>query len=78
MATKPFQYQKGIDTIKRAEANLTLEQCIGVAIFQIDKYTWREKDQDIEDCHKIMFYTKWLLKLYNKKFMTPIESSINN
>lgn len=63
---KPKQYSKGIDTIKRAEANLSIDECIAIAKFQIDKYTWREKSQDIDDAKKAIFYAKWLLKLQQK------------
>ena len=76
MASKPEQYRKGIDTIKRSEANLTVDECIAVAKFQIDKYTWREKNQDIDDTYKIIFYAKWRLKLLKRKQMEEIAEGI--
>ena len=73
---KPSHYRKGIDTIKRAEANLTVDECIAVAKFNIDKYTWREKNQDEDDCHKIMFYTRWRIKLLKRKRMERIAKAL--
>lgn len=64
---KPAQYSKGIDTIKRAEANMTVDECIACAKFNLDKYTWREKSQDIGDAKKAVFYSNWLLKLELRK-----------
>lgn len=68
MATsKPQQYANGIDTIKRAEANMTVDECIACAKFNLDKYTWREKGQDLDDAKKAVFYSNWLLRLELKK-----------
>ena len=60
--TKPKQYQIGIDTIQRSEANLSKEEIIAVCKFSIDKYCWRKKDQDKEDFKKIIDYANWALK----------------
>ena len=73
---KPAHYQKGIDTIKRAEANLTIDECIAIAKFNIDKYTWRDKDQDLADCDKILVYTRWRIKLLKRKAMQPIDKAV--
>lgn len=59
---KPKQYQIGIDTFERAEANLTKEEILVICKFNIDKYCWRQKDQDKEDFQKIIKYAEWALK----------------
>lgn len=60
--TKPEQYQIGIDTFERAEANLSKEEILAICKFNIDKYCWRQKDQDKEDFQKIIKYAEWALK----------------
>lgn len=60
--TKPEQYQIGIDTFERAEANLSKEKIIAICKFNIDKYCWRQKDQDKEDFKKIIDYANWAIK----------------
>jgi hypothetical protein len=60
--TKPKQYQIGIDTFERAEANLTKEQILAICKFNIDKYNWRQKEQDKEDFKKIIDYANWAIK----------------
>lgn len=60
--TKPEQYQIGIDTFERAEANLSKEEILAICKFNIDKYNWRQKDQDKEDFQKIIKYAEWALK----------------
>jgi len=52
--TKPDQYKIGIDTFARAESNLTKEEILAICKFNIEKYTWRQKDQDKEDFKKII------------------------
>jgi hypothetical protein len=59
---KPIQYQIGIDTFQRAEANMTKEEILACVRFNIDKYNWRKKGQDKEDFKKIIDYAKWGLK----------------
>lgn len=59
---KPKQYQIGIDTFERAEANLSKEEILAICKFNIDKYCWRQKDQDKEDFQKIIKYAEWALK----------------
>jgi len=59
---KPKQYQIGIDTFQRAEANLSKEEILAICKFNIDKYNWRKKDQDKEDFQKIIDYALWGLK----------------
>ena len=60
--TKPKQYQIGIDTFERAEANLSKEEILAICKFNIDKYTWRKKDQDKDDFKKIIDYANWAIK----------------
>ena len=60
--TKPKQYQIGIDSFERAEANLSKEEILAICKFNIDKYCWRQKDQDKEDFQKIIKYAEWALK----------------
>lgn len=60
--TKPEQYQIGIDTFERAEANLSKEEILAICKFNIDKYCWRQKDQDKEDFQKIIKYAEWAIK----------------
>ena len=67
MENKPKHYSRGIDTFERAEANLTIDRCLDCAIFNIDKYAWRNKGCDREDFHKIIAYAKWAIKLLDKK-----------
>lgn len=55
---RPIQYQIGIDTFKRAKANLTNGEYLACLKFNIDKYCWREKGQDIEDFEKIISYAQ--------------------
>lgn len=59
---KPIQYQIGIDTFERAEANMTKEEILACVRFNIDKYVWRKKGQDKEDFKKIIDYANWGLK----------------
>ena len=59
---KPKQYQIGIDTFERAEANLSKEEILAICKFNIDKYNWRKKDQDKEDFKKIIDYANWAIK----------------
>ena len=60
--TKPAQYEIGIDTFERAEKNMTLEERLACARFNIDKYNWRKKEQDKEDFEKIIKYAQWAIK----------------
>ena len=59
---KPKQYEIGIDTFERAEANLSKEEILAICKFNIDKYNWRQKGQDKEDFKKIIDYANWALK----------------
>ena len=61
-STKPKQYQIGIDTFARMEANCTLEEIMGFIKGNIDKYNFRKKNQDIEDFEKIVSYANWAIK----------------
>ena len=59
---KPIQYQIGIDTFEIAEANMTLDERLACARFNISKYTFRKKGQDKQDFEKIINYANWALK----------------
>ena len=54
-----YRAQK-IDTVARCKANMTLEQQKAICIFSIDKYTHREKGQNISDIQKVRYYLDWL------------------
>lgn len=54
-----YKAQK-IDTITRCKANMTLEQQKAICIFQIDRYTHREKGQNLSDIKKTRDYLDWL------------------
>ena len=54
-----YKTQK-IDTVARCKANMTLEQQKAICIFQIDKYTHREKSQNLSDIQKVRYYLDWL------------------
>lgn len=56
MRNKPVQYQIGIDTFTRAKANMTHDEIVACCRFNIDKYNWRKKDQDLSDMKKIIDY----------------------
>ena len=60
---KPIQYQTGIDTFQRAKANLTKDELIACIKFNIDKYNWRKKGQDIEDFKKIIDYANFAIEV---------------
>ena len=66
MSNKPFQYNLGIDTFKRAESNLTKDEILAVCKFNIDKYCWRVKNQDLEDFKKIIDYANFAIKQLEK------------
>ena len=60
---KPIQYQIGIDTFQRAKSNLTKDELIACIKFNIDKYNWRKKGQDIEDFKKIIDYANFAIEV---------------
>jgi hypothetical protein len=60
--SKPTQYKIGIDTFERAKANLTKEELLACCRFNIDKYTWRKKDQDKSDFEKIIAYANYAIE----------------
>ena len=59
---KPKQYQIGIDTFQRAEANMTKEEILAFCKCSIDKYVWRKKGQDLQDYEKIISYAEFAIK----------------
>lgn len=64
--SKPKQYQIGIDTFARAEANMNFEEIMACCRFNIDKYNWRVKGQDLEDFKKIIDYANFAIKQLEK------------
>ena len=64
--TKPKQYQIGIDTFQRAEANMTKEEILAFCKCSIDKYVWRKKGQDLQDYEKIISYAEFAIKQLKK------------
>ena len=56
-----------IDTVARSKANHTLEQQKAICQFMIDKYTNREKNQNVDDITKIRFYADWLEEIVGKE-----------
>ena len=63
---KPKQYQIGIDTFQRAEANMTKEEILAFCKCSIDKYVWRKKGQDLQDYEKIIAYAEFAIKQLKK------------
>lgn len=63
---KPEQYKIGIDTFARAEANMNFEELMACCRFNIDKYNWRVKGQDLEDFKKIIAYANFAIKQLEK------------
>ena len=52
--SKPKQYDIGIDTFQRMEANCSKEEILAFCKGNIDKYNWRKKDQDLKYFEKII------------------------
>ena len=59
---RPPQYNKGIDTFERMEANCSKDEILAFCRGNIDKYNWRKKGQDKEDLKKIIDYANFALK----------------
>ena len=64
--SKPAQYQIGIDTFARMEANCSKEEILAFCKGNIDKYTWRTKGCDLEDFKKIIDYANFAIKQLEK------------
>ena len=65
--TKPSQYNIGIDTFERMEANCNTEEILAFCKGNIDKYNWRNKGSDLEDFKKIIDYANFAIKQLNGK-----------
>ena len=63
---KPEQYQIGIDTFQRMEANCTKDEILAFCKGNIDKYCWRKKGQDLQDFKKIIDYANFAIKQLEK------------
>lgn len=77
MSVDKHYKEQGIDTIKRAKANLSLVEQKAICIFNIDRYLWREKGQNLDDVTKIMAYTKWLREIELKTKNQIIREAIS-
>lgn len=64
---KPIQYRNGIDTFTRAKANMKPEEIIACCRFNIDKYNWRKKDQDLSDMQKIIDYANLAIEIMTQE-----------
>lgn len=64
--SKPQQYKIGIDTFDRALANMTKTEILACCKFNIDKYTWRVKNQDRADFEKIIAYAQFAIDVLDK------------
>ena len=67
VSTKPIQYRLGIDTFDRAKANMTKQEILACCKFNIDKYTWRTKNQDRSDFEKIIAYAQFAIDILDNK-----------
>jgi len=72
--TKPSQYNIGIDTFERMEANCNTEEILAFCKGNIDKYNWRKKDSDLEDFKKIIDYANFAIKQLNGKTVTTTKN----
>ena len=75
---KPKQYQIGIDTFERMEANCNTEEILAFCNGNIDKYNWRKKGSDLEDFKKIIDYANFAIKQLNGKTVTTTKNKQNN
>ena len=64
---QPVQYQIGIDTFARMEANCSKEDILAFCKGNIDKYNWRKKGSDLEDFKKIIDYANFAIKQLNER-----------
>jgi hypothetical protein len=48
------------------EANCTKEEILAFCKGNIDKYNWRQKNDDLEDLYKIIDYAKFAIKQLDK------------
>lgn len=65
--THSSHYKKqGIDTFTRAKANMSLEALKGACIFNLDRYLWREKGQNLDDIKKMRDYLDLLEEVESK------------
>lgn len=63
---QPIQYQIGIDTFTRMEANCSKDDILAFCKGNIDKYNWRKKGSDLDDFKKIIDYANFAIKQLNK------------
>lgn len=65
-----------IDTITRSKANMTLQEQKAICIFQIDRYTHREKGQNLSDIKKTRDYLDWLEEIEIK--LNELNNDLSN
>ena len=75
---KPTQYNIGIDTFERARANLTTDEILACCRFNIDKYCWRKKDQDLSDFEKIIAYCKYAIETIEVDIIDVIDKGLKD
>lgn len=75
---RPKQYQRGIDTFERVEANMTPQEIIACCKFSIDKYNWREKGSDEQDFIKIIDYANFAIKQIQKLNLQAYDSQTHH
>ncbi len=56
---RPTHYIEGEDTFAWAEKKFNLEQLEAIALFNIHKYSNRQKGENIKDYGKIADYSLW-------------------
>ncbi len=64
---QPIQYNIGIDTFQRMEANCSKEEILAFCKGNIDKYNWRKKGSDLDDFKKIIDYANFAIKQLNER-----------
>ena len=67
MSDKPKHYkEQGVDTFTRLEHNASYKEIKGFIKGNIDKYNWREKEQNREDYQKIIQYALYGIRQLDK------------
>lgn len=74
---KPEQYQIGIDTFERSAMCQSPEVRVEIAKFNIDKYCWRNKGQDISDFKKIKDYCDFAIEALGELDDTKISDEFD-
>ena len=64
---RPSHYKEGEDTFAWAESVFSLEQLEAIALFNIHKYTNRDKGQNESHARKVSHYTMWIEKIIHER-----------